>query len=569
MSKNFNSWPAGWPKTLNYPELPVYAFLDQTAARVPDRIAIIFAGMELTYGELKLLTDRFQAALQSLGVQKGERVAVHLPNCPQFAIAYYGLLKAGAVFTPVSPLLSADEISKQLKDSGAETLITLDLLHPGIVDVISNLGLKRVITTSLADCYNAVIAPLKLLGKQEVPGTLDMAALLKEHPPAAAAVPVDVKNDLAHIAYTGGTTGISKGVMLTHGIIVANVCQFACWMGGSDIEMVDGVLKFIYPEGVDPDRDRVLSMDRETVLVVVPWFHSMGTIAYLNGNVVSGNTMVVYPRFDPQEYIGGVTKYKATMLGGAPQLYIPIVNLTNFDSYDLSGIRVAGSGAAPLPVTILDRMLGAISGVVCEAYGLSECTLAATMNPPFRDGIRIGSVGIPLFDTDVKIVDVDTGEELSPGSEGEICIRGPQVMLGYWQKPEETSNVLKDNWLFTGDIGREDDGGYFYITDRKKDMIIYKGYNVYPRDIEEVINSHPAVKQCAVVGKPDPLGGEVPVAFVELKEKTAATQEGIMEYANAKMAYYKKVREVIFLDALPVSGVGKILKRELRSLLEN
>ncbi len=568
MSKNFKGWPEGWPRTLRYPEMPVYALLDQTAARVPNRIAIIFGGMELTYGELKELSDRFMSALSSLGVQRGDRVAIHLPNCPQFAIAYYGLLKCGAVFTPVSPLLSASEILKQLEDAGAETLITLDLLYPGIAETIVPLGIKRVITTSIADCYNAVIAPLKMLGKFEVPGTLDMAALLKEYAPGTPDVPIDVKTDLAHIAYTGGTTGRSKGVMLTHQIIISNVIQFACWMGGSSVEMVDGALEFVYPPGVDPDKDRVLSLDRETALVVVPWFHSMGTIAYLNGNVISGNTMVVYPRFEPKEYIEGVKKYKATVLGGAPQLYIPIVNLPDFETYDLSGVRVAGSGAAPLPVSILDRMLNAMSGVVCEAYGLSECTLAATMNPPFRAGIRVGSVGIPLFDTECKVVDIHTEVDLPPGAEGEICIRGPQVMLGYWKKPEETSEVLKDGWLFTGDIGREDEDGYFYITDRKKDMIIYKGYNVYPREVEEVIHSHPAVKQCAVVGKPDPIGGEIPVAFVELKQPGSVTEEEIANYTNSRIAYYKKIREVTFLDQLPVSGVGKVLKRDLKERLK-
>lgn len=567
MKKNFKSWPEGWPKSLDYPEMPVYALLDQTAARVPDRIAIIFGGMELTYGELKNLSDRFLTALSTLGVKKGDRVAVHLPNCPQFAIAYYGLLKAGAVFTPVSPLLTAHEVQQQLRDAGAEILITLDLLYPGITEIIAPAGIKQVITTSLADCFNAVIAPLKILGKLEVPGTLDMAALLKEHAPGAVYPQLDVKKDLAHIAYTGGTTGVSKGVMLTHEIILSNVLQFACWMGGSQVEVVDGVLKFVYPPGIDPKQDRLLALDQETALVVVPWFHSMGAIGYLNGNVISGNTMVVYPRFDPREYIGGVAKYKAGVIGGAPQTYIPIVNLPDFETVDLSGIRVAGSGSAPLPLPILERMLQAMPGVVCEAYGLSECTLAVTMNPPFRSGIRVGSVGLPLFDTECKVVDVNTGEDLPAGSEGEICVRGPQVMLGYWNKPDETADVLKDGWLHTGDIGKEDGDGYFYITDRKKDMLIYKGYNIYPREVEKVILEHPAVQQCAVIGKPDPLGGEVPVAFLELRPGKKATMEEILNFTNSRIAYYKKVREVIFLDQIPVSGVGKVLKKELRKML--
>ena len=567
MGKNFKSWPEGWPKSLEYPDVSVYALLDQTAARIPDRIAIIFAGMELTYGELKTLSDRFMAALRALGVKKGDRVAVHLPNCPQFAIAYYGLLKAGAVFTPVSPLSSSDEVQKQLMDAGADTLITLDLLYPGIMDIIEPSGIKNIITTSLADCFNSVIAPLKFLSKFEIPGTLDMTTLLKEHEPGIIDVELDVTKDLAHIAYTGGTTGVSKGVMLTHRIVMASVIQFACWMGGSRVETVDGIVNFIYPTGIDPRKDRLLAIDHETALIVVPWFHSMGTIAYLNGNVVSGITMVVYPRFDPKEYIGGVAKYHATILGGAPQLYVPIVNLPDFESYDLSGVRVAGSGAAPLPLPVLEKMLNAMTGIVCEAYGLSECTLAVSMNPPFRSGIRAGSVGLPLFDTECKVVDVITGQDLPAGSEGEICVRGPQVMLGYWNRHDETAEILKNGWLHTGDIGKEDEDGYFYITDRKKDLIIYKGYNVYPGEIEKIVIEHPAVRQCAVIGRPDPLGGEIPVAFVELKEGQQATMEEIMDFANSKIAYYKKVREVIFLDQIPVSGVGKVLKRELRKWL--
>ncbi len=567
MAKNFKVWPKDWPRHLNYPEIPVYSFLDQTAVRVPNRIAIIFGGMELTYGELKELSNRFATALASLGVKKGDRVAIHLPNCPQFAIAYYGILKSGAVFTPLSPLLAPREASYQLNDSGAETLISLDLLFPGISPIVQDTSIKRIITTSIADCFNALIAPLKPIGKTEVPDTIDMISLLSQYKPEVPEVSIDLDKDLVHIAYTGGTTGLSKGVMLTHRHIVANVIQVGNWISGGQVEMVDGVLQQVYPPGVDPEKDRLITADRETSLVVVPWFHAMGTIGYLNGQICAGNTMVVFPRFDPREYIEAVAKYKATLLGGAPQLYIPLVNLPDFTSYDLSGIKIAASGAAPLAMPILERMLEAFSGVVCEAYGLSECTMCATANPPERDSIRPGSVGIPVADTECKVVDLETGEELPPGSEGEICIKGPQVMKGYWNKPEETAQVLKDGWLLTGDIGHEDEDGFFYITDRKKDMIIYKGYNVYPREIEEVIFEHPAVQQCAVVGKPDLDSGEYPVAFVELKKGTQASREEIIEHTNSQIAHYKKVRDVIFVDAIPVSEAGKVLKKELRGML--
>lgn len=568
MRKNFKKWPQDWPKSLNYPDIPVYAFLDQTAARVPNRLAIIFGGMELTYGELKDLADRFAAALTTLGVRKGDRVAIHLPNCPQFAIAYYGILKVGGTFTPLSPLLAARELLHQLNDSGATTLITLDLLYPGVASTLPQTGVKNVITTSIADCYNSIIAPLKPLQKNAVPHTLDMAALLKEHPPKAPEVAIDVNHDLAHLAYTGGTTGLSKGVMLTHHNVVVNVIQYSHWGSGGQVEMRNGVPEAVYPPGVDPIRDRLTARDRETALVVVPWFHAMGTVGYLNNQIYGGTTMIVFPRFDPREYLEAAVKYKATMLGGAPQLYIPLLNLPEFNNYDLSHVKLAGSGAAPLAMPVLEKMLKSFSSaVVVEGYGLTECTMGATSNPVDRTLTRPGSVGFPVFDTECKVVNVETGEELPPGKEGEICIRGPQVMQGYWNRPDETAKVLQDGWLFTGDIGREDDEGYFYITDRKKDMIIYKGYNVYPRDLEEVIFKHPAVEQCAVLGKPDMEVGEAPIAFVKLQTGAKATREEILDHTNSQVAAYKKLRDVIFVDNIPVSQAGKVLKRELREQL--
>ena len=569
MAKNFNAWPDQWPKNLNYPEQPVFSFLDQTAARVPNRVAIIFGGMELTFAELKDLSDRFANALVSMGLKKGEKVAIHLPNCPQFAIAYYGAIKAGAVFTPLSPMLAPREATHQLNDAGAKILISLDLVYPGICAILPDTGVEKVITTSIADCYNPIIQPLKPLEKIPLPDTLDMAALLKEHPPEVPDIEIDIFNDLVHLAYTGGTTGLSKGVMLSHYNVVVNACQFAHWFSGAQIEIKDGIPTSVFPDGVDPLRDRPIVADQESALVVVPWFHAMGTVGYLNNLVYGGTTMVVFARFEPQEYIDGVKKYNATMVGGAPQLYIPLVNLPNFDTYDLSGVKLATSGAAPLALPVLDKMLEAFSGVVCEAYGMTECTMGATANPPDRAHIRQGSVGIPVFDTECKVVDLASGEDLPPGKEGEICIKGPQVMQGYWNKPEETAEVLKDGWLYTGDIGKEDEDGYFYITDRKKDMIIYKGYNVYPRELEEAIFTHPAVEQCAVIGKPDLDVGEAPVAFVQLKQGAEATAEDLMKHTNSQVAAYKKIREVKFLDAIPVSPAGKVLKRELREMLKS
>jgi long-chain acyl-CoA synthetase len=456
-----------------------------------------------------------------------------------------------------------------LNDAGAKYLVSLDLVYPGVCEILPDTQVEKVITTSIADCYNPIIQPLKPVEKIPVPDTIDMAPLLKDHPPETPEIDFDIHNDLVHLAYTGGTTGLSKGVMLTHYNVVVNVCQFSNWFSGAQIEIKDGLPTSVFPEGVDPLTDRPTAQDAETALVVVPWFHAMGTIGYLNNMVNGGNTMVVYPTFQPEEYIGGIKKYNATMVGGAPQLYIPLVNLPDFQDYDLSGVKLATSGAAPLALPVLDKMLEAFSGVVCEAYGMTECTMGATANPPDRSLIRQGSVGIPVFDTECKVVDLETGEDLPPGKEGEICIKGPQVMQGYWNRPEATAEVLKDGWLYTGDIGKEDDDGFFYITDRKKDMIIYKGYNVYPRDLEEVIFTHPAVEQCAVIGKKDMAVGEAPVAFVQLKQDADASAEELMEHTNSQVAAYKKIREVTFLEAIPVSPAGKVLKRQLRDILES
>lgn len=567
MAKNFSFWPQGWPESLHYPELPVQAILENTAKRVPDRIGIIFSGLELTFGELLELSRRFASALVHLGVRKGDRVAIHLPNCPQFAIAYYGLLRTGAVFTPLSPLLSPRETQYQLSDSGAETLISLDLLFPAIRPILGETPVRRIITTSLADCFSALNAPLKPIGKIQVPDTLDMASLLREHAEECPQVEINPREDLAHLAYTGGTTGLPKAVMLTHFNVVANVLQVSHWFSGTEPVVEAGMITSRPPQGAGESVKSATQADQETALVVVPWFHAMGVIGYLNNQVYSGNTMVVFPRFDAAEYLKAVWKYKATMLGGAPQLYIPLVNHADFSKYDLSSIKVAASGAAPLARSVLDRMLEAFSGVVAEGYGLSECTMCATFNPPFRNAVRAGSVGLPLFDTEVKIVDVATGQELPPGQDGEICLRGPQVMKGYWMRPKETAETLVGGWLLTGDIGHLDEDGFLYITDRKKDMIIYKGYNVYPRELEEILFKHPAVEQCAVVGKEDVEVGEAPVAFVKLRQAAEATPDQLMEYVNEQVARYKRLREVIFMEQIPVSAAGKVLKKELRELL--
>ncbi len=568
--KNFRCWPKFNPRSLNYPEIPVFQILRSSAAKWPFRIALIFDALEITYSELLSLSERFAAALGALGVKKGDRVAIHLPNCPQFAIAYYGALMNGAIFTPCSPLMVEREMDYQLNDSGAETIITLDLFYPTVEKVVPRTKIKNVIVASITDIF----APLMLsirppLPRKEYPGTLDFGSLLKSHGAKAPETKTEPRKDLAHLAYTGGTTGISKGVMLTHFNVVANVLQTAHWNAGGDVSYQNGILNTVRMEG-DREDDHAIRFGKGKTLIVVPWFHAMGTIAYLNQAIYAGTTLVVFPRFDPGQYLQAIEKYEANAVGGAPQLFIPLVNHPDFKKYNLSSIRLAASGAAPLPIPVMEQMLKSFPGVVMEAYGLTEVTMASNFNPPSRQAMKIGSVGLPVFDTEIKIVDLDTGtREMACGEIGEVCIKGPQVMQGYWNKVEETQKVLREGWIYTGDIGREDEDGYLYIVDRKKDMLIYKGYNVYPRDLEELMAKHPAVQQCAVVGRTDLEAGEVPVAFIVLKSGSQASAEELMDYCARNVSAYKKIRQVIFKDQLPVSGAGKVLKTELRKELRD
>ncbi len=563
MEKNFKCWPVGNAKELDYPEVPIGQIIRSSARLWAERNAVIFGGMEMTYRELDILSDRFATALADMGVKKGDRVGLHLPNSPQFAIAYYGLVKVGAVFVPISPLLAERELEFELNDANVETFIGLDLLFAMPQQVIPRTPVKRSILVSLADAYPPIMAPVKPLTKLPIPeGAMDFTAVLAQYEAAPPEVEINAKEDLAHIAYTGGTTGTPKGVMLNHYNVVVNCCQFGHYLGGGQVTYEDGLFDLEYLEGDGPE-NHVIHGGADTILDVVPWFHAMGVIGYLNMQVLFGTTMVVFPRFDPAEFLTAVDKYKATVFGGAPQLFVPLVEHPLFDDVGLAHISLVVSGAAPIPQYLLETLLDRMSGVVCEAYGLSECTMGATCNPPTRQGFKLGTVGLPVADTLVKIVD-DEGNELPVGEVGEICIQGPQVMQGYWNKPEETELVLRDGWLYTGDMGRFDEDGYLSIVDRKKDMLIYKGYNVYPRDLEEVINEHPAVAQSAVVGKLVDRYGDLPIAFVELIPEGQVTEKELLDFANERIAKYKKIRVLKIVDALPASEAGKVLRRELR-----
>jgi long-chain acyl-CoA synthetase len=540
-------WPAGVPFTLEYPEIPIYAFLDESAKKHPDAVATIFQDKRITYRELKEAVDRFATALQKLGVARRDKVALFLPNIPQFVISYYGALKAGAIVVPISPLYKEREVSHQIHDSGAKTLVVLDVLYPAVENVMGELGLERTIVTGIKDYMPTVKGLLgSLLGK--VPSYKVVMGdkmhlfldLIKGYPPSPEAVEVDPKKDLALLQYTGGTTGIPKGAMLTHYNLVSNALMCNAWLKAKERE--------------------------EIQINVIPLYHIYGMTVTMNNAIASTGSMVLFPRFDAKEVLTAIQKYRATIFGGVPTLYSALINTPDISKYDLSSIKFCISGASPLPPEVQKKFMELTGGVLVEGYGLTEASPVTHANPldPTMETVKIGSIGLTWPDTEAGIMDKETGELLPFGDIGELVIRGPQVMKGYWNMQEETDAVLKDGWLHTGDIARMDEEGYFYIVDREKDLIKFRGYSVYPREIEDVLYEHPAVKIAAVVGKPDEVSGEIPKAFLVLKDGAEATEEEMIEFVRERIAPYKRIREVEFRDELPTTLVGKVLKKDLK-----
>jgi long-chain acyl-CoA synthetase len=530
--------PPGLPRSLDYPRVPVGAVLRGTARRWPDRVGWIDPLLEegqreLTFAAAYARASQCAHALRALGIGPGDVVAVHAPNCIEYPVVYYGILLAGATFSPTNPLLPPDDLAFQLTDCAARVVITWGLAAPAIAAVRDRIPAEHVVT----------------IGE-------DFEEFIAGHPTEPPAVDIDVDNDLAHLAYTGGTTGRSKGVELPYRNVVVNTLQYACWGSGSLPRLDDDgglVLDQVGSEAEWPAR-----VGTGVAINLTPWFHAMGTIGGLNIAVLSGSTLVLHLRFDPGRYLQDAESYQVTSMGGAPPIYVALLQHPDIDKRDLSSVRSISSGAAPLPVEILEALKQRFpQAKVGEGYGLTEVTMGATSNPSWRSGTRkVGTVGVPVFDTEIKLVD------------GEVCIRGPQVMRGYHNRPDATAEVLSDDgWLRTGDIGALDDGGYLSIVDRKKDMLIYKGYNVYPRELEEVLFQHPAVANAAVVGKRDLAAGELPVAFVVLSDETDPAE--VQEWVNSRVTPYKKLRDIRVIDEIPVSAAGKVLRRELRTVIEN
>ena len=531
------------PHTVSLPAASLYGLLEQAAERNPRGTATLFYGARLDYRALKRAVDTFAGALAALGVRKGDRVALILPNFPAYPIAHFGALKLGAVLVPTNPLYVERELEHQLRDSGAETAVVFDKLYPRLAAVRERTAVKRVIVTGVDSFLPLILRLLyRLKDRGRVPadasqGVLRLADLLRGSAGPAAAVPI-VPDDPAILLYSGGTTGVSKGAELTHRNALVNVAQVRAWLW-----------QF---------RDQ-----QEMFLCVLPFFHSYGMTTALHLAPLLASTMLLLPRFDLNEVVARIGKHRPTVFCGVPSMYNAINHHPKASRETVGSIRLCVSGGSGLPEEVQKRFEALTGAALVEGYGLSEASPVTHVNPVA--GLRkIGSIGLPLPDTDAKVVDPETREPLPTGREGELAVRGPQVMQRYWNMPEETAAVLHGGWLLTGDIAVMDDDGYFRIVDRKKDLIISAGMNIYPREVEEVLHQHPKVMEAAVVGIPNKVRDEVVKAFIVARPGETITRSELLEFCRDKLSRYKLPREIEVRESLPKSIVGKVLKRVLR-----
>ncbi|WP_202080287.1 AMP-binding protein [Caldalkalibacillus salinus] len=567
-------YPHDIPTTLDYPEVCLQDLLEEAYHKKPNRIAIRFLGKGITFRQLYHEAHAFAASLRALGVSEGDRVSIMLPNCPQAVISYYGVLLAGGIVVQTNPLYVERELKYQLQDSGAKTIIGLDLVYPRIAKVQADCELKNIIITSIKDYLPFPKNVLYPLVQRKQGLKVDIAfkgnvrpflSLIKRHNKPSDIKASRTPDDIAVLQYTGGTTGHPKGVMLTHRNLVVNTYQCCKWLSTS-------------------------KYGTERTMGVVPFFHVYGMTVVMNFSVMLAATMILVPKFESKEVLKTIHKEKPTLFPGAPTIYIGLLNDPHVSDYDLSSIKACISGSAPLPVEIQQRFEKVTGGKLVEGYGLTETSPVTHANLIQGDNV-VGSIGIPWPDTEATILPLDSQHQvdkrnqverqnqehtesnathlhpdaLPAGEIGEIAIRGPQVMKGYWKRPDETKDVMiEDGWFLTGDVGYMDERGYFYIVDRKKDMIIAGGFNIYPRDIEEVLYEHPAVVECVVIGVPDDYRGETVKAFIVKKDNVEVTEEELNQFCRKKLASYKAPRIYEFRDELPKSMVGKILRRALR-----
>lgn len=542
------SYEKGVPATMEYENICLPAILERTASQFPNNMALLFQGYQMTFRQLNDMVNRFAACLHDFGIKKGDSVAILLPNVIPCVVACYAILKVGGIAVMNNPLYSDRELKHQFNDSGSKVLITLDLLGNRMIDLRPETSIKQIIYTSIGDYLpfpKNLLFPLVAKKKnlaadvksaENVYKWKDVLKKSTSHPPD---VPLSF-DDVAMYQYTGGTTGVSKGVMLTHGNLSKQVQQAEAW----------------FPK---------FNKGEEIMLGALPFFHVFGLSVAMNFAIYMGWGHILIPKPQPDALLESISKFKPTFAPLVPTMYIGMLNHPLIDKTDMTSIKGCFSGSAPLPLEVIRDFESKTGAVIVEGFGMTESSPVTHINP-FAGGKRkVGSVGVPVSDTEARIVDIVDGNTNVPvGETGELLVKGPQVMKGYWNNPEETAQTLAGGWLHTGDIAKMDDEGYFYIVDRKKDMILSSGYNVYPRDIEEVLYENPKVQEAAAIGVPHPIRGEAIKIFIVMKEGETANQEEIIEYCAGKLAKYKLPAEVEFRDELPKTNVGKILKKDLR-----
>jgi long-chain acyl-CoA synthetase len=539
----------GVPATLTYPDATVHEFLDDAVDSYPDALCTIFFNKKRTYRSISDEAWRFANALRRLGVQKGDRVALMLPNTPQFVVAFFGTLRAGAVVVPCNPLYTIPELRHQLQDSGAEVVVVLSRLYPTVRDARQGTRVKHVLVTNIKEEMPRILRTLFTLAKEKKDGHRQN---IEGHPgvqwfravvDAAPAVPFDGMsrtNDLAVLQYTGGTTGVSKGAMLSHRALVANTMQNRAWFAHAK----DG-------HGI--------------AMAIMPFFHVYGLSVVLMQAVQAASALLLEPQFELERILKDIQHHKPNTFPGAPRIYNAIINSPLATKYDLKSIDACISGSAPLLIETHKKFTELTGANLVEGYGLTEAAPVTHCNPLYGAGKqKIGTIGVPYPDVECRIVDSETGERDMPvGEPGELILRGPQLMDGYFNKPDESAKTLRNGWLYTGDIATIDADGYYSIVDRKKEMIIVSGFNVYPREVEEALATHPAVMDSAAIGKPHPIKGEEVKAFVVLKPGQSATAEDLIAHSRTQLAPFKVPHEIEFRDSLPKTLIGKTLRRQL------
>ena len=559
-------------ETFTFPEIPVPRLLESSAKYYPNATALVYEpeNFLVNYRELCSLCERFASGLQNrLGVKKGDKVAIYSRNYPEVLIAFYGMAMAGAVYVACNPLLIKTELEYQLNDSKARIIVIPDEVLPVLRDVIKekHTSLEAVI---VFERDKEMKQPL--LGGATgtyAPPFLKYADVFDDNPPAKPEI--TPPSDLIGILYTSGTTSYPKGVMISHfNVVSSSIIYGTVYTGKFPAVDGSGFLKFTnFAKDLSREWEYPFRYGIDSVLAVPPWTHVMGFVGQLIYPVMSAMTIFPMPSFDMDSMLDKIRRWKISFAGGAPQMMAALLSRPDMDRQDISSIRAWTAGGNPTPVALGKKFQERIGGVISEAWTLSEATMSSTKNYANKSSKRkFGSVGIPLPFTEVKIVDPETGtREMPPGEEGELVQKGPSVALGYWNRPEDTREAFKDGWLYTGDLGTMDENGFFYITGRKKELIKYKGYNIAPRMLEEILYRHPAVLGCAAVGKKDDAAGEIPVAFVSLKEGAQVTAEELMEFVNRQVAPYKKLREIRFIEKMPLFASGKLNRRALVQML--